>query len=269
MNSICRFIPVKDYSDSIKTVHFVYETEFRKMKQPFCHPIYYLHLVTRGNAVLTVDGRKFDLYRGCVFFSFPTDPYEISGSDDFEYVYISFMGVCVTRIFSNLGISVQSPVFYNFQNIIDFWFDSIRRLDSANSNLLTECVLLYTLSYIHGNEHENDENRNNKTEFELILEYVDKHYTDQDISLKKIAGIFSYTTKYFSYLFKKKMNLGFNDYINRLRSQHALKLIEGGMYYVGELSSMCGYSDPLYFSKVFKKRFGISPTDYIKKYYNN
>ena len=30
-SSICRFMPAKDYTDSIKTVNFVYETELKKL----------------------------------------------------------------------------------------------------------------------------------------------------------------------------------------------------------------------------------------------
>ena len=41
------------------------------------------------------------------------------------------------------------------------------------------------------------------------------------------------------------------------------QLIERGFRSVSEIASMCGYSDPLYFSKVFKKSVGKTPHEYI------
>ena len=85
------------------------------------------------------------------------------------------------------------------------------------------------------------------------------------VSLKKLAGLFSYTEKYISHLFKKKMNVGFNYYLNNLRLQYAHELIAQNVHSVSEIAILCGFSDPLYFSKVFKKRVGYTPTEYMKR----
>ncbi|MBQ8758828.1 MAG: AraC family transcriptional regulator, partial [Clostridia bacterium] len=34
---------------------------------------------------------------------------------------------------------------------------------------------------------------------------------------------------------------------------------------VGEIASLCGYNDRMYFSKVFKERTGFSPKHYMMK----
>ena len=114
MNSICKFIPVKNENGVLKTVHFVYETEFKKMKQPFMHPIYYLYLVSKGNAILKIGNNKFNLKIGSVFFAFPTVAYEILGSDDFTYMYISFMGSRGAELAQKLNITVDRCVFNGF-----------------------------------------------------------------------------------------------------------------------------------------------------------
>ena len=63
----------------------------------------------------------------------------------------------------------------------------------------------------------------------------------------------------------KKMNIGFNQYLNDLRIQYAYELFATGVQSVSEIAVLCGYSDPLYFSKVFKKSAGLSPTEYMKQ----
>ena len=82
---------------------------------------------------------------------------------------------------------------------------------------------------------------------------MQNNYTDPDLSLKKIADIYAYTDKYLSHLFKAKMNINWNTYINRLRIQHAIKLIGDGSVNLSDIAAACGYRDVMYFSKVFKK----------------
>jgi two-component system response regulator YesN len=125
-------------------------------------------------------------------------------------------------------------------------------------------VLLYTLSFINGNDTESTFKDNSENTVSSIVDYVNSHYRDTDISLKKIAYVFSYTEKYLSSLFKKQMNVGFNSYLNNLRVQYAQELIEKYEKSVSKIATLCGYSDAMYFSKVFKKYTGKTPTEYIK-----
>ena len=91
MDSICRFVPAKDYIGSFKTVRFVKEGKFKTLSQPFYYPIHYLFLVTVGTGTLKLNGTDYPLTSGSLFFSFPQYFYEIDASDDFSYIYISFI----------------------------------------------------------------------------------------------------------------------------------------------------------------------------------
>lgn len=257
-------MPAKEYSDSIKTVNFVYETELKRLKQPFLKPIYLMNLVTRGKGKITCEGASFALEKGCVFFNFPGTYFEISASDDFEFAYISFMGDCVATILEQLGISTQSSVYSGFSHITELWLSSLRRLDEFNSNILTEGVLLYTLSFF-GKKGRNTALADKENLFSGILDYIDKHLTDPDMSLRRVSGIFAYTQKYFSHLFKNNVGVGFCEYLNEKRMKYALSLIREGEKEVSKISERCGFTDPLYFSKVFKKHIGTSPRSYIAK----
>lgn len=264
MDSICRFLPLKSVSGNIKMVHFVYETEFLLMKQPFIEPIYYLHLVTSGNAVLKFSGKQYPLKEGTLFFFFSGVPYEIDGDENFRYVYISFMGAKVDEFLDELCITIENSVFYGYEHLIELWLSSIVRVTNANANILTESVLLNTLSYIAKGKEKNEPYKNSENLLSVIVDYVDTHYREKELSLKKVAEIFAYTEKYLSHFFKSKMGIGFNEYVNKLRLQYAVELIEKGADTVTEIALKCGFSDPLYFSKVFKKWQGKSPSEYIK-----
>lgn len=263
-DSICRFMPVKNNNESIKTINFVYETEFKTLRQPFFRAVYAAYLVIAGNAVLKMVSGEYELKKGSLFFAFPASLFEIDGSDDFEYIYISFTGTYVDTLFEGLEITLNAPVYQDMGHLIDFWKHSIKRINQTNAIILTESVLLYTLSFINNKELDPAHNQKNDSLLGTIVDYVDLHYKDSDMSLKKIADKLSYTEKYLSQFFKKNMNVGFNTYLTNLRIQYACELIESNITSVSQIATLCGYSDSLYFSRVFKKYMGVTPTEYIK-----
>ena len=55
------------------------------------------------------------------------------------------------------------------------------------------------------------------------------------------------------------------NYLIQYRLEQAIELLKDGDYTVQEVSSLVGYSDPLYFSRIFKKHVGYSPSQ-VKNY---
>ena len=53
-----------------------------------------------------------------------------------------------------------------------------------------------------------------------------------------------------------------SEYLKEKRLEYALTLIKSGITGTAELAELCGYKDPLYFSKCFKKFTGRTPTEY-------
>ena len=263
--SICQFISAKNEGSTIKAVRFVYETECSSLSQPFIHPIYVIHIVTQGSATLHIDANKYSLKRGDVFFAFPAYPYYIDANEDFEYIYISFMGSGATSLLSRCKISPASAYYDNLGFLCTMFENAIRRINSHNANMLTESVLYYTLSYFDNDtSSSNTEGQvNSDGIFKAIVNYVDRHYRENDMSLSRLANVFSYTEKYLSSLFKKNMQTGFISYLNNLRIQYANELIEKRELNISEIADACGYSDYSYFSRVYKKITGKTPTEAI------
>ena len=101
--------------------------------------------------------------------------------------------------------------------------------------------------------------------FMRIKKYVDDNFWDPTFSLGHVSETFSYSKKYLSVAFKQHFKVGFSEYLSMLRIHHACVLMEQDYTGVGDIAFLCGFDDPLYFSRVFKKQMKLSPKTYIKQ----
>lgn len=94
-----------------------------------------------------------------------------------------------------------------------------------------------------------------------VINYIDHHYMSQ-IRLENIAPLFGYNCSYLGKIFKQKMDVSFNTYLDSVRINHAKKLLEGKDMKVYEVAQKVGYSNVDYFYLKFKKHVGTSPAEY-------
>ena len=260
MQDICNFIPPNPFERSLQLIHFVYESNIRKLKQPFKRPNFYINLVNKGKAVFNSGNKKTTLKKGDVFFTFPYQSFFLEDADDFSFLYISFNGEGALPLLNSLNINKDRFLFKGFDHLLQFWMDAIIRVNHSNASLLAESVLTHTLSYLDDKSAELE----TKDKFDFVLAYIDHNFASKDMSIKKVAEIFFYNKKYLSSLFVKKTGLRFSQHLNNLRITYAKKLIKDGQSDISEISYRCGYSDYFYFSKVFKKIVGKTPTQYLE-----
>ncbi len=96
-----------------------------------------------------------------------------------------------------------------------------------------------------------------------IEKYIQKNY-NSDISLKSIAEIFYINPVYLGQLFKKNFGAYFNDYLNQLRIEEAMKLLRRTDLKVYEVAQSVGYLDTNYFICKFEKYCSMTPSQYKK-----
>lgn len=100
---------------------------------------------------------------------------------------------------------------------------------------------------------------------------MDKNVSSPFFSLEDFMRKLPLHYDYVRKLYKKETGFTPHDYLLSRRMQLAQALLTSGMtntystYTVAQIAEMCGFSDPLYFSRVFKKYFGVSPTEALYK----
>ena len=95
-----------------------------------------------------------------------------------------------------------------------------------------------------------------------ILEYLDEHYVDADLSMSNVAEKFGMSEYSFRTLFKKHVGKGFVDYVNGKRIESAKKMLIETDESVYLISVRVGFNGENTFFKVFKAYVGLSPSAY-------
>lgn len=262
-HDVCKFIPKQDYKESIQTVHFVYETNVKS--KSYKSSFYHATLITGGDGVLLTSTESIKITKGDIFFLFPNASYTIEAvSDDFMYMYISYMGIRAGEAMAKLEISSKNLLFHGFEHLIPAWKTGIN-LSTEVSEFSSEGILLLTFAAIgNGMPTKKDSKSKAKKTVINIKNYIDDNFREPDLSLEKISSELFYNKKYVSHIFKSEMQVGFSDYLNTVRIQHACALMEQGITSIKDIASMCGFRDALYFSKIFKQKMNVSPTRHMK-----
>ncbi|MCD8500346.1 MAG: helix-turn-helix domain-containing protein [Bacillaceae bacterium] len=75
-----------------------------------------------------------------------------------------------------------------------------------------------------------------------ILQYIRDNYS-KPLTLREVAAHFHFNPSYLSNYFTTHNKEGFVEYLNKVRTEEASKLLEGNSYSISEIGSMVGYSE--------------------------
>lgn len=96
-----------------------------------------------------------------------------------------------------------------------------------------------------------------------ILHYIHHNYTT-NITLENIAPLFGYNHSYLGKIFRKKMGVSFNEYVDRLRIEQAKTLLLQDNAKVYAIAKQIGYKNVDYFHVKFRKYVNMSPVEFRK-----
>jgi two-component system response regulator YesN len=104
---------------------------------------------------------------------------------------------------------------------------------------------------------------------ERVIDYVNKHLSDSNLSLKWIAENYLYmNADYVSKQFVQQTGYKFSAWLTDIRIQEAQKLLQkSALASPSSVAEMVGFgNNPQYFSQIFKKNTGITPSAYMKQF---
>lgn len=232
---------------------------------------------THGSAVTMCNLEEYNIEKGDIVFVNGQELHAgvVSRTDTVFYcIHIN------TNFFNNFFESE----YIIFENIIrdkecsDILDEIIRKSSAAKpgfKNIIENKKMLYDFfnlladKYVKAVLSESDYKKQFKKldKFNVIIEYIDKHY-DDDLSVPLLSEHFFMSQSYFAHFFKDKAKMSVMQYINESRIRHAKLLLGREDSSVGEIACRVGYNDINYFSRKFKAIVGMTPTEYKRLYAN-
>jgi two-component system response regulator YesN len=93
------------------------------------------------------------------------------------------------------------------------------------------------------------------------VDYIKRNYMER-ITLEDVARHVYLNPSYLSKIFKNEMKCTFVSYVNKIRISACKNLLADISIPLTDVSSLAGFDDQSYFTKVFKKATGITPGKY-------
>ena len=94
-----------------------------------------------------------------------------------------------------------------------------------------------------------------------IKNYIESQF-DKDISLSTMCEYLNLSKSYICSIMKSQINMTFTQYLLNTRISKARLLLEKTNSKIHEISTITGFTDQNYFSRIFKRLVGVTATEY-------
>lgn len=244
----------------------------------YSNEFYILYFLIRGSNIVEIDNNKYELAEGDIVFSKINNNLSFTSQDEnLVHVAIHFRYNeadafmfedldCIIDEF-DLGISI-----FRFNHeILDFVIHKIKSflsLDKEMMNIysygfLTDLMMNLFLNrehslYVKRPYIERFENQLNILNIE---NYINQNFMDS-ITTEKIAQYFKMSRPYICRYFKQETGITVNEYITKVRIDHAKYLLENTAEKIINIATAVGYQSNSQFNKNFKEMMKITPQEY-------
>ncbi|MGB4006296.1 MAG: AraC family transcriptional regulator [Halanaerobiales bacterium] len=227
------------------------------------------HYIVSGKGTFVLEDRKYKLKRGNIFYipagfeaEYYPDTYE-----PWSYVWVGFSGIDADDYLSASGFSLESPIFFDEEMILnDFFYQLVSAYNHFGCLNIRSLGYLYIIfSYLI----EMNKNKQNiamsikGSHVKEAIEFISYNY-QFNISVRDIANSLNLTSNYLSSIFKSETGLTTKQFLTRYRMEKACSLLKTKNKPIKDIAQAVGYKNQLHFSSEFKKYMKMSPSAYRK-----
>jgi AraC-like DNA-binding protein len=222
-------------------------------------PYHALSFRLKGDARFICDTQTVTVQTGDILFIPAHSKYILESGEE---------QVCVIHFTSARPLPVQiqkfTPGFPTFfeQCFLELYQAWTRKLPGYEH----ECRSLFHKLIMHlEREYHSSKNACKYPQILQATKYLHEHFTDPNLTVSSLAADYHISDTYFRRLFLEVHRVTPLVYLNRLKREYALSLLQSGYYTVSETAEKCGFANQYYFSTFIKRETGFAPSALIPR----
>lgn len=226
---------------------------------------YHILYISEGECIAEFDGKEYTIEKNGFVIYYPgqKQKYTYCSPQKTVSFWIHFSGTRVSEIMRECLLESGVYISKSPAQTVKCAETLVREYRNANNLSAIKCTGLL-ICFITELSRSLKPAIDAQIQISALKDYIHTHYNEK-IDIEIFAKNSGVSTDRFLHLFKKYTGQPFHKYHNDVRMCECMRILKNTDLTVKEAAYLCGFSDPLYFSRFFKKHTGISPYEYAKR----
>ena len=236
---------------------------------PHIHQVIEMVYIKSGTLELGVGKELYHMEKGDFAVVFPNviHHYQVFGKDENKALYM----LVSPTLLPNYMVEIQKncpqyPVINKECLHVDIVkaIQSLVKVEKSNTRLVQAYVQMIFAHIFSEMDLIEKESVGGEDLVYQSVEYVAKNFREK-ISLEQMAYDLGVSKYVLSRLFSKTFHCNFTSYVNGVRLNYAMSMLEGTNEPITNICFDCGFESQRTFNRVFKERYRLSPREYRNK----
>ena len=229
--------------------------------EPHTHTVWELVYYLSGEGTVHVEDRTYFFHPGDIIIQPPHIPHYDVAKDGVDDIFV---------LFSHCDFPPDRALFLQDTRGIAGLLEQMHtEYHSPHENRMIICEALMNVLYQYVIAFRKEERE--ETYSPQVLRFIDnliENFSRRDYTIQDAMQEIPYAEDYFRKIFKAETGKTPVHYLHELRLNHAKQLLRDSSFRIKDVSQMCGFEDPYYFSRLFKKNTGLYPSEWAARAQN-
>ena len=228
------------------------------------HSLWEVVLNLRGHGETLIGDTLYEYRPGTIICLPPLTPHTKFCEGQFQDVYMQLSDPLLLRVGESSGVQLFTDDSDKSVETLMLMANRIFHKREPGSRAMTEALGAAVVQWLLGRGRSPAVDGR----VEQLQSLLADSFTNPELSLAAAMDTCGYCRDHLRRLFRKETGISPQEYLTNLRLGYAKKLMRENAslhYSIGEISTMSGFYDSGYFSRLFKRTEGITPREYAER----